>query len=76
MAEIHGITQPKSKVQLAVVLGVGDAHVIIEEMTTLAYSRNDAALTSFRMRENLVFTVLGRYLHLAMISDRNAWLRT
>lgn len=59
-------TKPEDKVQFALVLGAGGAHVIIEEKTRLAYSPNGAALTSFKLNEKLDFTVMGRYVHLAI----------
>lgn len=62
----YRITKPADKVQFAMVLGAGGAHVIIEEKTRLAYSPNAALLTSFKLRESLDFTVMGRYVNLAI----------
>jgi hypothetical protein len=59
-------TNPEDKVQFAAVFGAGGAHVIIEEKTRLAYSPNAAILTSFNIRESLDFTVMGRYVNLAI----------
>jgi hypothetical protein len=60
------VTKSEDKVQFAFVLGAGGAHVIIEEKTRLAYSPNAAVLTSFKMSDKADFTVMGRYVHLAI----------
>lgn len=60
------LTNPRAKVQLALVLGAGGAHVTIEEKTRLAYSPNGAALASFKINERNDFTVMGRYVNLAI----------
>jgi hypothetical protein len=59
-------TNPEDKVQFALVLGAGGAHVLIEEKTRWAYSPNGAALTSFKLNERTDFTVMGRYVNLAI----------
>ncbi len=59
-------TNPDDKVQFALVLGAGGAHVLIEENTRWAYSPNPAALTSFKLNETVDFTVMGRYVNLAI----------
>ncbi len=62
----YRVTKPEDKVQFAFVLGAGGAHVLIEEKTRLAYSPNAAVLTSFKLNEEIDFTVMGRYVNLAI----------
>lgn len=42
------------------------AHVLIEENKRLAYSPNAATLTSFKLNKTIDFTVMGRYVNLAI----------
>lgn len=60
------LTNPEDKVQIALVAGAGGAHVMIEESSRFAYSPNGAVLTSFKVNERTDFTVMGRYVHLAI----------
>ena len=60
------LSKAEDKVQFALVLGAGGAHVVIEEKTRLAYSPNGAGLVSFKLNEKTDFTVMGRYVHLAI----------
>ncbi len=64
----YWLTKPDSKVDLAVVLGAGGAHVLIEEETRYAYSPNAALLATYNANETTHFTVMGRYVHLAIPS--------
>ena len=50
------------------ILGLGGAHVIIEEKTRYAYSPNAALLTTYNMNESTHFTVMGRYVNLLIPS--------
>ena len=59
-------TKPENKVQFAVVLGAGGAHVLIQNNTRLAYSPNAALLTSFKLNETSYLTVMARQVHLAI----------
>jgi hypothetical protein len=59
-------TNADSKVQFAVVLGGGGSHVLIQNNTRLAYSPNAAILTSFKLNDKTHFTVMGRYVNLAI----------
>ena len=59
-------TKPDSKVQFAVVIGAGGAHVLIQNNTRLAYSPNAALLTSFKVNETSYLTVMARHVNLAI----------
>lgn len=59
-------TKPENKVQFALVLGAGGAHVLIQNNTRLAYSPNAAILSSFHLNEKTTFTIMGRYVNLAI----------
>jgi hypothetical protein len=59
-------TTPESKVDLGVVLGVGGAHVLIEEKTRLAYSPNAAILGTYNLNETTHVTAMARYVHLVI----------
>jgi hypothetical protein len=60
------LTKPESKVDLALVAGLGGAHVLIEDKTRYAYSPNVALLNSYLLNEKTYFTVMGRFVHLAI----------
>lgn len=59
-------TKPESKFDFGVVLGFGGAHVLIEENTRLAYSPNAAMLGTYNVNETTHFTVMARYVNLAI----------
>lgn len=59
-------TAPDSPVDVAVVLGLGGAHVIIEETTRLAYSPNAALLATYNISKQTQITAMGRYVNLAI----------
>jgi len=59
-------TNPAQKVQMALVLGAGGAHVLIQDNTRWAYSPNFAALATFKLNEKNYLTTMGRYVHLAI----------
>jgi hypothetical protein len=59
-------TKPESKFDFGVVLGLGGAHVLIEEKTRYAYSPNAALLGTYNINETTHFTLMGRYVHLAI----------
>lgn len=60
------LTKPESKVDFAIVIGGGGAHVLIENKTRLAYSPNVALLTTYNFNEKTHLTVMGRYVNLAI----------
>lgn len=60
------LSNADSKVQFALVIGGGGSHVIIQNHTRLAYSPNAAILTSFSLNEKTHFTIMGRYVNLAI----------
>jgi hypothetical protein len=62
----YNFTNPESRVQAALILGAGGAHVHIQDVTRYAYSPNVAALTSFALNETTDFTIMGRYVNLAI----------
>jgi hypothetical protein len=59
-------TKPESKVDFSLVLGLGGAHVLIEDVSRLAYSPNFALLNSFRLNESTFLTIMGRYVNLVI----------
>jgi hypothetical protein len=59
-------TKPESKVDFSCVLGIGGAHVLIEEVSRFAYSPNFALLNSYKLNEKTYFTIMGRYVNLAI----------
>lgn len=61
-------TKPESKMDFGVVLGIGGAHVVIEEKSRYAYSPNAALLTSYNLNETTHVTVMGRYVNLLIPS--------
>jgi hypothetical protein len=46
------------------IIGLGGAHVLVEEKTRLAYSPNAALLGTYSLAETLKLTVMARYVHL------------
>ncbi len=59
-------TKPESKVDFALVLGIGGAHVLIEDKSRYAYSPNVALLNSYRLGETTYLTFMGRFVNLAI----------
>lgn len=59
-------TAPDSPIDVAVVLGFGGAHVLIEETTRLAYSPNAALLATYNINRQTQLTAMGRYVNLAI----------
>jgi hypothetical protein len=59
-------TKPESKFDFGVVLGVGGAHVLIEENTRYAYSPNAALLGTYNINETLRLTIMARYVNVAI----------
>lgn len=61
-------TRPESTIDVAAVVGVGGAHVLIEEKTRYAYSPNAALLATYDLSETTHFTTMARYVNLAIPS--------
>lgn len=59
-------TKPESKFDFGVVLGFGGAHVLIEDNSRYAYSPNAALLGTYNINETTGFTIMGRYVNLAI----------
>ena len=59
-------TKPDSKFDFGIVLGLGGAHVLIEENTRYAYSPNAAFLGTYNMNETTQLTVMAHYVNLAI----------
>lgn len=59
-------TSADSKFDYGVVLGLGGAHVLIEESTRYAYSPNAALLSTYNVSPTLHFTVMARYVNLGI----------
>jgi hypothetical protein len=59
-------TQPDNKVDFGLVVGLGGAHVLIEEKTRYAYSPNAALLSTYNVNEKTHLTVMARYVNLAI----------
>jgi hypothetical protein len=59
-------TRPQSKVDLALVVGAGGAHVLIEGNTRFAYSPNVAILTTYNINQKTHLTGMGRYVSLSI----------
>lgn len=62
----YWFTKPESKVDVALVLGAGGAHVLIEDRSRFAYSPNAAILTTYNVNETTHFTAMGRFVNLAI----------
>ncbi len=62
----YRLTKPDSKVDLALILGAGGAHLLIEDRTRYAYSPNAALLNSYHLAGTTVLTFMGRYVHLGI----------
>lgn len=62
----YRLTKPDSKIDLALILGAGGAHVLIEERTRYAYSPNVALLNSYHLAGTTVLTLMARYVHLGI----------
>jgi hypothetical protein len=60
------VTKPESTVDFSVVLGLGGAHVLIEDNSRYAYSPNAALLNSYKLNKTSVLTIMGRFVHLAI----------
>lgn len=61
-------TKPESRFDFALVLGFGGAHVLIEDKNRYAYSPNAALLTTYNVNPTTYFTVMARYVNLAIPS--------
>jgi len=61
-------TKPESKFDFGVVLGYGGAHVLIEDNNRYAYSPNAALLGTYNVNETTHFTIMARYVNLAIPS--------
>jgi hypothetical protein len=59
-------TKPQSKVDFALIAGVGGAHVLIEGNTKLAYSPNGAALVTYNLNAKTHVTGMARYVSLSI----------
>jgi hypothetical protein len=55
-----------SKVDFALVAGLGGAHVLIDDKNRFAYSPNVAFLTTYFINETTHLTAMGRYVNLAI----------
>jgi hypothetical protein len=62
----YRLTKPESNVDLALILGLGGAHVLIEDRSRYAYSPNIALLNSYHLGETTSLTMMGRYVHLGI----------
>lgn len=62
----YRLTKPESNIDLALVLGLGGAHVLIEDRSRYAYSPNIALLNSYKLKGTTYLTVMGRYVHLGI----------
>lgn len=62
----YRLTSLKSKVDFALIGGLGGAHVLIEDVARYAYSPNGAALTTYNISETIHLTAMARYVHLAI----------
>lgn len=59
-------TPPTSKIDWGLVVGLGGAHVLIEDRNRLAYSPNVALLNSYHLGGTTVLTIMGRYVYLGI----------
>lgn len=62
----YWFTKPESKVDLGLVLGIGGAHVLIEEDNRYGYSPNVALLGTYNINEATQLTLMGRYVNLLL----------
>lgn len=62
----YWFTNPESKVDFAFVLGIGGAHVLIEEDNRYGYSPNGAILGTYNISEATQLTLMGRYVNLLL----------
>lgn len=62
----YRLTKPESTVDLALVLGAGGAHVLIEDRSRYAYSPNVALLNSYKLAGTTYLTIMGRYVYLGI----------
>jgi hypothetical protein len=60
------LTKPDSKIDFAIIVGGGGAHVLIENKTRYAYSPNAALLTTYNINEKTHLTMMGRFVNLAI----------
>lgn len=59
-------TKADSKVDFSLVLGIGGAHVLIEDVNRYAYSPNIALLNSYALSESTFLTFMARYVNMAI----------
>lgn len=60
------LTSAESSVGVALIAGVGGAHVLVRDDNRAAWSANGAALLTFAAGERALLTVMGRYVYLAI----------
>ncbi len=58
--------KPESKFDFGVVLGLGGAHVLIDEKTRYAYSPNAALIGTYNVNKTTHLTTMARYVNLAI----------
>ena len=62
----YWFTKEESNVDFAVILGVGGAHLLLEDRSRYAYSPNFALLNSYKLTGTTYLTLMGRYVHLGI----------
>lgn len=60
------LTDAAAKVQLALIGGLGFAHVLVQDNNRFAWSPNAAGLVTFRTSEKVQLTAMARYVYLAI----------
>lgn len=60
------LSEAGSKVGLALIAGLGGAHVLLQDVNRAAWSPNAAALLSFLVGEKTQLTAMARYVYLAI----------
>jgi hypothetical protein len=59
------LTSADATVQAALIAGIGLAHVLVRDDNRVAWSPNAAGLVTFRVRDDMLFTTMARYVYLA-----------
>jgi hypothetical protein len=60
------LTPVESNVQVALIMGIGGAHVLVRDEHRAAWSPNGAALLTFMANQPMQLTFMARYVYLAI----------
>ncbi len=68
------LTKDEAKAQVALIAGIGGAHVLISGQHRAAWSPNAALLSSFVMKDKSYLTMMARYVYLSIPTAKDGML--